>query len=156
ILHQGISPDLLNRAVGWAREGAATLPEISCWVPYSMADDPREARDRVRARVAGALMNTNPDWFDGEDRDAVLRLQQTYNVADHATAQPHHAALVTDSLIARYAVAGTPEEVREQLASVMAQPGIGRVILTPQVSGAEALPVEHVLRELDAKVLRKL
>jgi len=59
ILHQGISPDLLDRAVGWAREGNADPPEMSCWVPYSMADDPREARDRVRARVAGALMNTS-------------------------------------------------------------------------------------------------
>src|SRR5690242_13116918 len=67
ILHQGISPDLLDRALGWAREGSDALPEVSCWVPYSMADDPREARDRVRARVAGALMNTRPEWFDGAD-----------------------------------------------------------------------------------------
>ncbi|MEJ0015770.1 MAG: LLM class flavin-dependent oxidoreductase [Acetobacteraceae bacterium] len=156
ILHQGLSPDLLGRALGWAREGAATLPEISCWVPYSMADDPHEARERVRARVAGALMNTNPDWFEGADREAVLKLQHSYDVSDHATAQPDHAALVTDSLIARYAVAGTPDEVREQLARVMAQPGIDRVILTPQVSGAGALPIEQVLRDLEAKVLRRM
>lgn len=155
ILHQGISPDLLNRALGWAREGGA-LPEISCWVPYSMADDPREARDRVRARVAGALMSTQPDWFEGADREAVERLQQSYNVSDHATAQPHHAALVTDSLVERYAVAGTPSEVREQLARVMAQPGIDRIILTPQVSGVGARPVEQVLRELDDQVLQPL
>ena len=155
ILHQGISPDLLNRALGWAREGGE-LPEISCWVPYSMADDPREARDRVRARVAGALMNTQPEWFEGADREAVERLQASYNVADHATAQPHHAALVTDSLVERYAVAGTQAEVREQLARVMAQPGIDRIILTPQVSGAGARPVEQVLRELDERVLQPL
>jgi 5,10-methylenetetrahydromethanopterin reductase len=157
ILHQGISPDLLDRALGWAHEGAGeTMPEISCWVPYSMAANPREARDRVRARVAGALMNTNPDWFEGEDRAAVQRLQQSYDVSDHATAQPHHAALVTDSLVARYAVAGTPHEVREQLARVLAQPGIDRVILTPQVSGTGALPIEQVLRDLEAQVLRHL
>ena len=155
ILHQGISPDLLNRALDWAREGGA-IPEVSCWVPYAMADDPREARDRVQARVAGALMNTQPEWFEGEDRAAVERLQQGYNVSDHATAQPHHAALVTDSLIEQYAVAGTPAEVRDQLARVMAQPGIDRVILTPQVSGAGARPVEEVLRDLDARVLRHI
>lgn len=155
ILHQGISPDLLSRALGWAREGG-TPPEVSCWVPFAMADDPREARERVRARVAGALMNTNPDWFEGEDRAAVLRLQHSYNVSDHATARPDHAALVTDSLIARYAVAGTPDEVREQLARVMAQPGIDRIILTPQVSGEGALPIEQVLRDLAEKVLRRL
>jgi 5,10-methylenetetrahydromethanopterin reductase len=157
ILHQGISPDLLHRALGWAGDGADdAMPEISCWVPYAMADDPHEARDRVRARVAGALMNTNPDWFDGEDRAAVVRLQQSYDVSDHATAQPHHAALVTDSLIARYAVAGTPGEVREQLSRVIAQPGIDRVILTPQVSGPSAVPIEQVLRDLEAQVLRRL
>jgi 5,10-methylenetetrahydromethanopterin reductase len=157
ILHQGISPDLLHRALGWARDGVGeAMPEISCWVPYSMADDPHEARERVRARVAGALMNTNPDWFDGEDRAAVLRLQQNYDVSDHATAQPHHAALVTDSLIARYAVAGTPREVREQLSRVIAQPGIDRIILTPQVSGPSAVPIEQVLRDLEAQVLRQL
>jgi len=155
ILHQGISPDLLDRALGWAREGGA-LPEISCWVPYSMADDPREARDRVRARVAGALMNTQPEWFDGEDRAAVERLQRSYNVSDHATAQPHHAALVTDSLVSRYAVAGTPAEVREQLVRLMSYPGIDRVILTPQVSGTGARPIEHVLHDLDAQVLRPM
>jgi 5,10-methylenetetrahydromethanopterin reductase len=157
ILHQGISPDLLGRALGWAREGAGgVMPEISCWVPYSMAADPNEARNRVRARVAGALMNTNPDWFEGADRDAVMQLQQSYDVSDHATAQPHHAALVTDSLIARYAVAGTPDEVGEQLARVMAHPGIDRVILTPQVSGEGAVPIEQVLHELEVQVLRNL
>ena len=157
ILHQGISPDLLDRALGWARDGMdGALPEMSCWVPYSMAADPREARDRVRARVAGALMNTNPDWFEGEDRDAVQRLQANYDVSHHATAQPHHAALVTDGLVARYAVAGTPDEVREQLARVMAQPGIDRVILTPQVSGGGALPIEQVLHDLAPKVLQHL
>jgi alkanesulfonate monooxygenase SsuD/methylene tetrahydromethanopterin reductase-like flavin-dependent oxidoreductase (luciferase family) len=121
-----------------------------------MADDPREARDRVRARVAGALMNTDPNWFEGDDRVAVQRLQQSYDVSDHATAQPHHAALVTDNLIARYAVAGTPEEVREQLARLMDQRGIDRLILTPQVSGMGALPIEQVLRDLAAKVLAYL
>jgi alkanesulfonate monooxygenase SsuD/methylene tetrahydromethanopterin reductase-like flavin-dependent oxidoreductase (luciferase family) len=143
--------------LGWARAGAGeTLPETSCWVPYSMADAPREARERVRARVAGALMNTNPQWFHGDDRDAVERLQKSYDVSDHATAQPHHAALVTDSLIARYAVAGTPDEVGEQLTRLLAQPGIDRIILTPQVSGAGARPVVDVLRDLEAKVLRYL
>ena len=121
-----------------------------------MADDPREARDRVRARVAGALMNTNPDWFEGEDRAAVVRLQQSYDVSDHATARPDHAAIVTDSLIARYAVAGTPAEVREQLPRIVSQPGIDRVILTPQVSGDGAMPVTQVLRDLGAQVLRRL
>ncbi len=77
-------------------------------------------------------------------------------MSDHATAQPHHAALVTDSLTARYAVAGTPGEVREQLARVIAQPGIDRIILTPQVSAAGALPIEQVLRDLEAQVLQHL
>jgi 5,10-methylenetetrahydromethanopterin reductase len=37
ILHQGISPDLLGRALGWAREGAGeTMPEYraGCPIPW--------------------------------------------------------------------------------------------------------------------------
>ena len=159
ILHQGLADASLDRALGWVRDGAAdraTPPEISVWAPYSLAADPAEARDRVRARVAGALMNARPDWFTGAERDAVARLQASYDVGDHASAQPHHAALVPDSLIARYAVAGSAAEVREQLKHLLQRPGINRVVLTPQVIGAGARPLDVVLHEFADDVLSKL
>ncbi len=158
ILHQGLSPDLLARALGWATEGAKdrTLPrklEISCWAPYSLGASPAEARDRVRARVAGALVNVQPGWFAGAERQAVERLQARYDVAHHASAAPEHAAIVPDSLVDRYALAGTAAELRERFAALLDQPGIDRVILTPQVIGAGAQPLDTVLRELERDVL---
>lgn len=157
IVHQGLSPDLLGRALGWVAEGAGDRrPEVSCWAPYSMATDPNEAHSRVRARVAGALANVRPDWFDGEERAAVERLQAAYHISDHASASPAHAALVPDSLIPRFAVAGSAEEVRAQLRALMAQPGVDRIILTPQVVGDGARPLGEVLRAFGDEVLARL
>ena len=161
VLHQGLAPDMVARGLGWVRDGQAnraiaTRPEVSCWAPYSLADDPAEARDRVRARVAGALMNARPNWFEGVEREAVERLQASYDVGHHASAAPDHAALVPDSLVDRYAVAGTAEEVRVGLMRLLDHPAIDRVILNPQISGAGAPPIDQVLRDLAREVLPEL
>ena len=57
ILHHGVSPALIARALGWL-DGATV--EVSCWTPYSLGSGATEARDRIRGRVAGALMNAKP------------------------------------------------------------------------------------------------
>jgi 5,10-methylenetetrahydromethanopterin reductase len=155
ILHQGLSPELLGRGLGWVRE-AERVVEVSCWAPYSLGATPAEARDRVRARVAGALMNARADWFDGAERDAVVRLQASYDVGHHASAAPDHAGIVPDSLVDRYALAGTATELREQFTRLLDQPGVDRVILTPQVAGDGAKPLAVVLRELDSDILSQL
>jgi 5,10-methylenetetrahydromethanopterin reductase len=160
IVHHGLSADLVGRAVGWVRDGLAEVGpkdfEVSCWAPYSLGTDAAEARNRVRARVAGALMNAQPDWFDGAERAAVERLKQGYDIHHHASAAPDHAAGVPDSLVDRYALAGVAEDVAERLARLLDQPGIDRVILTPQVIGAGALPLPDVLRTFETMVLPRL
>jgi alkanesulfonate monooxygenase SsuD/methylene tetrahydromethanopterin reductase-like flavin-dependent oxidoreductase (luciferase family) len=162
ILLQGTAPELLDRAIGWVDEGlmAAGRPpsavEISCWVPFSLDADPRTAYDRARTRVAGGVVQANPDWFDGEERQAIQTLKQHYDVADHAQAVAGHAALVPDSLVRKFAVAGDAVEVREQLHALISHPRLNRVILTPQVSGDGALPMEQVLCHLGEMVLPHL
>lgn len=159
IIHQGLAADQVNRALGWVREGVpagAPAPEVSCWAPYSLGADPIEARNRVRARVAGALATANPAWFEGAEREAVERLHAAYDITHHASAAPDHASIVPDSLIARYALAGTAEEVRTQLGRLLDQPGLDRIILTPQVIGAGARPLDEVLREFGTEVLARL
>ncbi len=161
ILHQGLSPDLLARAIGWVSEGATNRAlarplEISCWAPYSLGASPAEARDRVRARVAGALVNAQAAWFTGTERAAVERLQAGYDVGHHASAAPEHAAIVPDSLVDRYALAGTAAELRERFVALLDHPNIDRVILTPQVIGAGARPLDAVLRELESDVLSRI
>ncbi len=162
ILLQGTAPELLDRAIGWMDEGLAAAGrspdavEISCWVPFSLDADPKTAYDRARTRVAGGLVQANPDWFHGEEREAIQTLKQHYDVADHAQAVAHHAAIVPDSLVRKFAVAGEAVEVREQLRALISHPRLDRVILTPQVSGDGALPMEDVLRHLGDRVLPHL
>lgn len=150
ILHQGLSPDLLGRALGWLGGSKA---EVSCWAPYSLGATADEARDRVRSRVAGALVNVKAEWFEGAEREAVERLQAGYDVGHHASSSADHAAIVPDSLVDRYALAGTAETVREGLARLLDQPGVDRVILNPQIVGPGAKPLDVVLRELETDVL---
>jgi 5,10-methylenetetrahydromethanopterin reductase len=150
ILHHGVSSDLIGRALGWL-DGARI--EVSCWTPYSLGDDAGEARDRIRGRVAGALMNAKPDWFSGAERVAVEALQAGYDVGHHAASAAGHAAVVPDSLVDRYAIAGTAGEVREQLQRLLDTPGVDRVILNPQIVGPGAKPLDVVLRAFERDVL---
>ncbi len=150
ILHHGVSPDLVGRALGWL-DGAPV--EVSCWTPYSLGADATEARNRIRGRVAGALMNAKPEWFTGEERAAVEQLQSGYDVGHHAASAAGHAAIVPDSLVDRYAVAGTVTEVRDQLRRLLDTPGVDRVILNPQIVGPGAKPLETVLRDFEREIL---
>jgi 5,10-methylenetetrahydromethanopterin reductase len=161
IIHQGLAPAAIARAVGWVAEGARqrddqTRPEISCWAPYSLAPTRAEAYARVRARVAGALATARLEWFEGAERDAVARLKAAYDIADHANPAPGHAALVPDALIPGHALAGDAAEMRDNLARLLAHPDIDRVILTPQVTGPGARPLPEVLRAFETDILAHL
>ncbi len=159
ILHQGLSPELLARALSWFDAGVAESDrarseiEVSCWAPYSLGTTAREARDRVRSRVAGALVNVRAAWFEGAERAAVEQLQASYEVGHHASAAADHAAIVPDTLVDRYALAGTPRDVIRQLSQLLDQPGIDRVILNPQIIGPGAKPLPVVLNELETQIL---
>lgn len=162
ILLQGTTHDLVNRALGWLDEGMARAGrptravEVSCWVPFSQDPDRGKALDRIRPRVAGALMQANPDWFEGAERDAITALQSHYDVGDHAATTPSHAALVPDSLVRKFAVAGDALDVREQLLELQSNQRIGRIILNPQIPGEGALPIDRVIRDFGEAVLPHL
>lgn len=159
ILLQGIAPDLLAQGLALvadgAREGGRAPGEVDvvCWVYIGLAQDAARARDRARARVAAALQMSRPEWFEGEDREVVARLHRDYDVFGHATSSPPHAATIPDHLVDRYAVAGTPAEVRERLQALAASPGFGQLVLSPQLAGEGALPIPDLLRLLDREVL---
>jgi len=60
---------------------------------------------------------------------------------------------VLDSLVDRYALAGTVTEVRDQLRRLLDTPGVDRVILNPQIVGPGSKPLETVLREFERDIL---
>lgn len=162
ILLQGTAPDLVRRAIAWLDEGAANAGrpagsvEISCWVPFSQDNDRHRALDRVRSRVAGALMQANPDWFEGGERDAIVALKKQYEVGDHAVASAAHSTIVPDSLVRKFAIAGDAQEVREQVRQLRANPRVSRIILNPQIPGPGAMPIDQVIRNFGEAVLPHL
>jgi 5,10-methylenetetrahydromethanopterin reductase len=141
-VHIAASGPRMTRTAGRVADGAILLQGVS---PEFVA--------RGLARAAAAINNADPDWFEGEERAFVQRLRQEYDPTHHASPSSPHSAAVPASLIERYAVAGTPEDFRAQLARLLAQPGIDRVILNPQVAGPGALPVDALLRGLARDVL---
>ena len=98
-------------------------------------------------------MQTNPDWFEGEEREAIRQLKASYQDYKHASSRPDHAALVSDRMVERYAIAGDAVEVSERLAALIAHPRLDRIVLTPQ-GGAASL--DEVLLMLEKNVLPKV
>jgi len=146
ILLQGAAPDLIERALVVVEEGRAATGrgpdeiETTVWVYVGLDDDREQALDQVRARVAAILRLADPAGFEGEDREVVERLRRSYDMYAHAASMPEHASLVPERMLDRYAIAGTPDEVRVRIDALRADPRIDRVVVSPQV-GSPALPV---------------
>ncbi len=159
ILLQGAAVDLVDGALDLVHQGladAGRVPgdvETTVWVYVGLDDDRAGAYDQVRARVAAVLRLADPGRFEGEDREVVERLRRDYDMFAHADSMPEHAALVPERLMDRYAIAGTPNEVRERIDELAGDPRIDRIVVSPQV-GAPDRPItadfiaafgEHVL-----------
>jgi alkanesulfonate monooxygenase SsuD/methylene tetrahydromethanopterin reductase-like flavin-dependent oxidoreductase (luciferase family) len=106
--------------------------------------------------VASALRHPLPVPFRAEDVPAVERLRREYDAFQHATAASQHRTLVPDRLVDLMALAGTPEEVREQVRRVMTVPEIGRIILLPQVPGMGFDSREHILTLFAEEVMARV
>lgn len=162
ILLQGISDALLDRADEWLAEGAAEVGrnpkelDVACWVPLGIDDRPDIARDQVRVRVAGAIMNAKAEWFDGPEREAVEKVQASYKDFQHAGSNADHARILPDQIVDRYAIAGDAGIVRAQLSRLMSRESLDQVILTPQASADERMDLVALLKRMDRDVLGRL
>lgn len=151
IMYASVDPDILRAGLAHVATGAAEAGrgladlDVALWAPTSVALDGELARDHARGRVASALRHPLPVPFSDEDRPVVERLRREYDALQHATAASRHRELVPDRLVRRMALAGTPAEVRAQVARVATVPEIRRVILLPQVPDAGFVPREHIL-----------
>jgi 5,10-methylenetetrahydromethanopterin reductase len=162
IIYASVDPEILRAGVGFVAAGAAEggRPladlDVALWAPASVGRDGALARDHARGRVASALRHPLPVPFHPEDVPAVERLRREYDAFQHATAASAHRALVPDRLVDLMALAGTPDEVREQVRRVMTVPEIGRVILLPQVPGTGFDSREHILTLFAEEVMARL
>jgi 5,10-methylenetetrahydromethanopterin reductase len=162
IMYAGVDPDVLRAGVVCVAAGAAESGrrlddlDVAIWVPASIGRDGALARDHARGRVASALRHPLPVPFRPEDVPAIERLRREYDAFQHATAASQHRALVPDRLVDLMALAGTPDEVRDQVRRVMAVPEIGRIIVLPQVPGVGFDSREHILTLFAEEVMARV
>src|SRR5204862_8316060 len=139
IMYSGVAPWLVEAALGCVASGARSVgrrPEgldVAIWAPTSIAPDRNLARDHVRGRVASALRHALPVTWSAEDQAVIDRVRASYDSYQHASASSRHRLFVTDRFVDLMALAGRPEEVRDQVRAISGIGGIGRIILLPQV-----------------------
>jgi 5,10-methylenetetrahydromethanopterin reductase len=162
IMYSGVAPWLVEAALGCVTAGARVAGrapadlDVAIWAPTSIAPDRALARDHVRGRVASALRHAFPVAWSPEDRAVIDQVRAAYDSYQHASAASKHRLLVTDRFVDLMALAGRPEEVREQVLALMGVGGVGRIILLPQVPGQAFVEREEVLRLFADQVMARL
>ncbi|MSP38480.1 MAG: LLM class flavin-dependent oxidoreductase [Deltaproteobacteria bacterium] len=103
-------------------------------LPCCIANNSREARNEVKGKIARTAMthlgrlHRMGKLTDEEDLKAVESLWQHYDTYHHMG--PEHAHLVRDEWVERFALAGTPEEVRRQVENLLSF-DIGELTIIP-------------------------
>jgi 5,10-methylenetetrahydromethanopterin reductase len=104
---------------------------VVCWTPCSIQDDGRAARSAVKAHVARVLKRKLPFELDASTMEVVHKIRQHYEYYEHMVVGTAHGELVSDELVERFAIAGTPSEAREQLERLIATGLVDEVAIVP-------------------------
>lgn len=107
---------------------------VVCWTPCSIQDDGQAARAAAKAHVARVLKRTLPFGLDPEVEEIARKIRQGYEYYQHMVVGSEHGELVPDSLVERFAVAGNPSEVRDQLDRLAATGLVDEIALIPHSS----------------------
>jgi 5,10-methylenetetrahydromethanopterin reductase len=162
IVYATVAPDILRVALARVADGAresgrdAGDVEVALWAPMSIGRDRALARDHARGRVASAARHPLPVRLPDEDEAAIRRIREEYDAYQHATAVSAHRTLVTDRLVDLMALAGTPDDVREQVRRLQTVAGLSRVIIFPQVPEAGFSAREEILTLFADEVMARL
>jgi 5,10-methylenetetrahydromethanopterin reductase len=135
----GVDPQFLKASRHELEAGAAeagtTLEarnfRVVCWTPCSILDDGRAARSAVKAHVARVLKRKLPFELDAATMDVVDKIRQQYEYYEHMVVGTHHGEVVTDELVERFAIAGTPKEARDQLERLAASGLVDEIAIIP-------------------------
>jgi 5,10-methylenetetrahydromethanopterin reductase len=165
------SGEVLGRALAEVESGAAragrTLQSIERIARLNLVlhDDPDAARDAVRPWILAYLWHAYPDWsnlFDySPDWEEQLQPLKDFiaargggprNVGDREQVM-RFGQLIPDGLLRRYALAGRPEDVREQISEI-AGSGITQIALFPTPLPGQT--TEGVLADFFRLVLARL
>jgi alkanesulfonate monooxygenase SsuD/methylene tetrahydromethanopterin reductase-like flavin-dependent oxidoreductase (luciferase family) len=146
-----LKPVLENIRAYTAEAGrAANDVEFIYRMPCAISNDGRQARESVKGIIArsafthlGRLYNRGA-LRDDADRQALERLRQHYDTYHHMG--PEHAHLVREEWVQRFALAGTPGEVKDKVQQYIAA-GIDELTIVP-CGESKPATLEHFARKV--------
>jgi 5,10-methylenetetrahydromethanopterin reductase len=106
-----------------ARKANRTLRDLKliAWVYTSVSEDSKQALDNVRPFVTQALINTSPEMyekmFEGF-RPEVRKFIEACKASGDLSKANQDRKFLTDEVIKRFSLAGTPEECVEKVRSI--------------------------------------
>jgi 5,10-methylenetetrahydromethanopterin reductase len=122
-------------------------------LPCSISDDPGEAREIVKGKIARTAMtylgrlHRRGELHDAEDQKAVERLWREYDTYHHMG--PEHSHLVRDEWVDRFALAGTGEQVREKVKTILGE-GVDEITIIP--FGDEAKVIDRFAKDVMERI----
>jgi len=142
----GAELERLRWATGAARAAAPAELTIGAYLNVAVDPDPDAARELVRGSTAifarFATEGAPPSGLSDVTRRGIERLSSGYDKEHHGEAGAAYAQLLDSEFIDRFAIAGTPEQVRRRLEAI-AEAGIQRVIVVPGSLDADPHAVEQ-------------
>jgi 5,10-methylenetetrahydromethanopterin reductase len=155
----GIDPGLLAAsrrelqagAVETGRDLEAEGFKVVCWTPCSIQEDGAAARSAVKAHVSRILKRDLPFDLEPEAMEAVRRIRQDYEYYQHMVVGTEHGHPVSDALVERFAVAGTPQEACQQLEQLAASGLIDEIAIIPHTP--DPAHRERIIRQVAAAML---
>jgi 5,10-methylenetetrahydromethanopterin reductase len=122
-------------------------------LPCAISDDPGEAREIVKGKIARTAMtylgrlHRRGELHDAEDQKAVERLWQEYDTYHHMG--PEHSYLVRDEWVDRFALAGSGEQVREKVKTILSE-GVDEITIIP--FGDEAKIIDRFAKDVMERI----
>lgn len=139
ILLVGVDPVFVEAGLRTIEEGAREAGrklsdlDIVLWTPASILPDGKAARNVVKAHVGRVVIRPLPAELAPEVMQDVQRIREGYDYYQHMENVADHGSLVPDSLVEHFALAGTPEECREQIRRI-ASTGVNQMAIVPYVT----------------------
>jgi 5,10-methylenetetrahydromethanopterin reductase len=157
----GVDPAFLKAAQEQIEKGAAEAGRdldaesfrVVCWTPCSIGPDGQLARAAVKAHVARVLKRDLPFSLPPEDMAVVRKIREEYEYYEHMVAGTAHGDIVPDSLVEKFAVAGTPAEARDQLQRLAATGLVDEIAIIPHAH--DPADRERIVRQV-GDIIREL
>jgi 5,10-methylenetetrahydromethanopterin reductase len=114
-----------------AKAAGRKLEDINLvlWVPCAVSDK-APAKDAVKAHVARVVAHPLPYVLDPNEQKVLEEIRKTYDYYHHMDQQANHAEVIPDWLVDKFAIAGTVDQCRAQIARIK-KTGIQQVAVIP-------------------------